>query len=109
MVLNSVQLFGIVLLGGLCAGELSRRILNLPRTTGYVLCGLLLGQSGLQWISAEHIHAAQLLIDIALGLILFELGYMIPRAAAPACWHRLGVGVAMSLISATAIAVTMLA
>lgn len=41
------QLFGLVLLGGLAAGEVSRRLFALPRTTGYVLFGLLVGQSGL--------------------------------------------------------------
>lgn len=104
MPLNSVQLFGIVLLGGLGAGEISRRLLALPRTTGYVLFGLLLGQSGLEWITLAHIESAQLFIDLALGLILFELGYMVPRTSAITCWNRLVVGVAVSLLSAAAIA-----
>lgn len=76
---NSIQLFGLVLLGGLLAGELSRRLFALPRTTGYVLFGLLIGQSGLNWVTLLHIESAQLFIDLALGLILFELGYLVPR------------------------------
>jgi len=107
--LNSVQLFGIVLLGGLGAGELCRRLLVLPRTTGYVLFGLFLGQSGLKWITLAHIESAQWFIDIALGLILFELGYLVPRVSASACWNHLKGGVTTSLISATAIAATMAA
>ena len=75
---NSVQLFGFVLLGGLAAGALSRRTMALPRTTGYVLFGLLVGQSGLSWITPLQIESAQLFIDLALGLILFELGYLVP-------------------------------
>lgn len=109
MQFNSVQLFGIVLLGGLCAGEIARRMLALPRTTGYVLFGLLLGQSALKWITPAHIESAQLFIDLALGLILFELGYMVPRASASARWNRLKVGSAISMFSATAIAITMAA
>ncbi len=109
MVLNSVQLFGIVLLGGLCAGEMSRRLLALPRTTGYVLFGLLLGQSGLKWITRGHIESAQLFIDLALGLILFELGRMVPRASATTNWNRLRAGCAISLFSAAAIAATLIA
>ncbi len=109
LLLNSVQLFGIVLLGGLCAGEVSRRVLALPRTTGYVVFGLLLGQSGLKWITRGHIESAQLFIDLALGLILFELGYMVPRTSASTSWNRLKVGSAISLFSATAIAVTLAA
>ena len=87
---NSVQLFGFVLLGGLAAGELSRRTLALPRTTGYVLFGLLVGQSGLSWITPLHIESAQLFIDLALGLILFKLitWYSAPASAKSsiACW-----------------------
>jgi hypothetical protein len=75
---NSIQIFGMALLGGLGAGELSRRALALPRTTGYVVFGLLVGQSGLGWIAPYHIESNQLFIDLALGLILFELGYQVP-------------------------------
>ena len=61
---NSIQLFGLVLLGGLAAGEVSRRLFALPRTTGYVLFGLLVGQSGLNWVTPLHIESAQLFIDL---------------------------------------------
>lgn len=71
---NSTQLLGLVLLGGLTAGEISRRLLALPGTTGYVLFGLLIGQSGLNWVTNLNIESAQLFVDLALGLILFELG-----------------------------------
>ena len=65
---NSIQLFGLVLLGGLVAGEISRRYFTLPRTTGYVLFGVLIGQSGLNWVTPLHVESAQLFIDLALGL-----------------------------------------
>ncbi len=84
-------------------------MLALPRTTGYVVFGLLLGQSGLKWITLAHIESAQLFIDLALGLILFELGYMVPRASASISWNRLKVGCAISLFSAAAIAITLAA
>lgn len=48
---NSIQLFALVLLGRLAAGRVSRRFFALPRTTGYVLFGLLVGQSGLNWVA----------------------------------------------------------
>lgn len=96
--LNSIQLFGLILLGGLAAGEISRRVLALPRTTGYVLFGLLAGQSGLNWITPLHIESAQLFIDLALGLILFELGYLVPRTTTREGLNRLlaGLGIALS-------------
>jgi Kef-type K+ transport system membrane component KefB len=95
---NSVQLFGLILLGGLAAGEVSRRILALPRTTGYVLFGLLTGQSGLNWITPLHIESAQLFIDLALGLILFELGYLVPRTTTEHGLRRLLAGLGISFI-----------
>jgi hypothetical protein len=45
-----------------------------------VLFGLLVGQSGLNWVTLLDIESAQLFIDLALGLILFELGYLVPRS-----------------------------
>ncbi|MER2541627.1 MAG: cation:proton antiporter [Azonexus sp.] len=94
---NSIQLFGLVLLGGLVAGEASRRLCALPRTTGYVLFGLLVGQSGLNWVTHFDIESAQLFIDLALGLILFELGYLVPRSTPEAGRNRLLAGCVISL------------
>lgn len=94
---NSIQLFGLVLLGGLAAGELSRRVCSLPRTTGYVVFGLLLGESGLNWIQAMQIESASLFIDLALGLILFELGYLVPRTTSLQRQARFTTGLAVSL------------
>jgi Kef-type K+ transport system membrane component KefB len=96
--LNSIQLFGLVLLGGLAAGEAARRVLALPRTTGYVLFGLLTGQSGLNWITPFHIESAQLFIDLALGLILFELGYLVPGVSPQVGKQRLVAGLGLSLV-----------
>jgi len=96
---NSIQLFGLALLGGLAAGEVSRRLFALPRTTGYVLFGLLVGQSGLNWVTLAHIESAQLFIDLALGLILFELGYLVPRSTPQEGRNRLLAGCALSLMA----------
>lgn len=95
--LNSIQLFGLILLGGLAAGEFSRRFLSLPRTTGYVLFGLLVGQSGLNWITPLHVESAQLFIDLALGLILFELGYLVPSIDLRTGKRRLLAGLGLAL------------
>lgn len=97
--MNSIQLIGGLLIGGLISGELMRRIFDLPRTMGYVLFGLAIGSSGLGWVKPQDIESARLFIDLALGLILFELGY---RCSAP-CWAvvrgRLIAGLAESLLS----------
>ncbi len=106
---NSIQIFGMALLGGLGAGEVSRRALALPRTTGYVFFGLLVGQSGLGWIAPYHIESNQLFIDLALGLILFELGYQVPLVAISEGWSRLRAGLLISLTTGATVVLTLLA
>ena len=71
---DPLVLFGALLLAGLAAGELVRRVLRLPRIVGYVLIGLALGVSGLDIIDQKIVREARVFIDIGLGLILFELG-----------------------------------
>jgi Kef-type K+ transport system membrane component KefB len=56
------------------AGELFWRVLRLPRITGYTLGGLLVGPSGFSWVAPELTPTLDTLVDLALGLLLFELG-----------------------------------
>ena len=65
---------GLVLLAGIASGELVLRVLWLPRITGYVLAGVLLGPGATGLLDREMLDGAHLLLDVALGLILFELG-----------------------------------
>ena len=67
-------LFGALLLAGALAGEATKRMLNLPRITGYVLIGLALGASGINVLDQQMLGYARIFIDIGLGLVLFELG-----------------------------------
>ena len=69
---NPLLLFGLLLLAGVVGGELVRRALRLPRIVGYVLTGLLL--SGVGLLDAKIVRESWIFVDIALGLILFELG-----------------------------------
>lgn len=62
-----------LLLAGLC-GEWCWRVWRLPRVSGYGLVGVLAGAGGFQLLPPEKIIASQLVIDVALGLLLFELG-----------------------------------
>lgn len=71
---NPLALFGLLLLAGALGGELVRRVLNLPRITGYVLIGLTLGASGLDVLDARMLSYARVFLDVGLGLVLFELG-----------------------------------
>lgn len=76
---SPLLLFGLILLGGMAAGEFTRRVVNLPRTTGYVLFGVAMGNSGLQWVDPYVLSSAQFFIYPAIGLILFELGHRFPH------------------------------
>ena len=71
---SPLALFGLLLLAGVIGGELARRVARLPRIVGYVLVGLALGASGLDWLDGALLREAWIFVDIALGLILFELG-----------------------------------
>ncbi|HEY7742365.1 MAG TPA: cation:proton antiporter [Burkholderiales bacterium] len=71
---NPVLLFGLLLLAGVAGGELVKRALNLPRIVGYVLIGLLLGASGSNLLDASLVAESWIFVEIALGLVLFELG-----------------------------------
>lgn len=71
---NTMLIFGGILLVGLAGGELAARTRLLPRITGYILIGMLLGPGGLALLNPEMLAVSRLVIDISLGLILFELG-----------------------------------
>ena len=65
---------GLALLAaGLC-GELCYRAWRLPRISGYAVIGLVAGAAGFGVIDADSANAARPLLDVALGLLLFELG-----------------------------------
>lgn len=68
-------LFGALLLAGLLGGEGVRRFLGLPRITGYVLAGVLLGPQVSGLVAPSALTEARVLIDLSLGLIVFELGH----------------------------------
>ena len=72
--LGDFVLFGALLIAGLAGGELARRLL-LPRITGYVLVGVLFGPEVLGLFRAPLTGVARALIDLGLGLVLFELGH----------------------------------
>jgi Kef-type K+ transport system membrane component KefB len=69
-----VLLFGLLLLAGIAGGELVKRAFNLPRIIGYILTGLLLGASGLNLLDQPLVDESWIFLEIALGLVLFELG-----------------------------------
>jgi len=71
---SPLALFGVLLLCGVLGGELVKRFFKLPRIIGYVLVGMLLGSGGLGLLDRERTQEAWIFVEIALGLVLFELG-----------------------------------
>lgn len=71
---NQFLLFGMILLAGLAGGQLAHRTGYLPRITGFIFCGFLLGPSVLNLLDTTLLGHARIFVDIALGLILFQLG-----------------------------------
>lgn len=71
---NALIVFGLLLAFGVLGGLLAARARWLPSITGFMILGLLIGPSGLGLLSTQALGDARVLVDIALGLILFKLG-----------------------------------
>ncbi len=72
--LHTAALFGLLLLIGTLGGLLAKRVRWLPTITGFMAVGALMGPSGLGLLSYDMLGQTQVLVDVALGLILFKLG-----------------------------------
>jgi Kef-type K+ transport system membrane component KefB/CBS domain-containing protein len=64
---------GLMLFAGLIGGEITAH-LRIPRVTGYLLAGLLIGPSVAGLISKAELHNFDLIAQLALGLIMFNIG-----------------------------------
>lgn len=74
LAMHPLLLFGVLLMAGVAGGELVQRAARLPRIVGYVLTGMLLGPGGFGVLSEKLLAQSWIFVDIALGLVLFELG-----------------------------------
>jgi Kef-type K+ transport system membrane component KefB len=63
-----------LLLLAIVAGEAMRRWLRISRVVGYLLAGAALGPGAAGVLDAETLAALRIFSDIAVGLLLFELG-----------------------------------
>ena len=72
---GDLAVFGALLLAGVLGGELIHRLAALPRVTGYVLVGVACGPHALDLVHAPLFAGARVFVDLALGLIVFELGH----------------------------------
>jgi Kef-type K+ transport system membrane component KefB len=74
-VLSHAALFGALVIVGVLAGEAVRRYASVPRITGYVLAGAILGPQAVGLLTGNMLFDLRLLIDLSVGLIVFELGF----------------------------------
>jgi len=70
---NLILLLGIILLLGAFGGTVFKK-LKIPQVVGYIVIGIIIGQSGFQILSAQIITALDPLSSIALALIGFLIG-----------------------------------
>ncbi|MCR9292094.1 MAG: cation:proton antiporter [bacterium] len=70
---------GILLLASLLAGILADWV-RIPKVTAYLLAGMVVGPSLLNAISVEHMQRLEPLTQLAMALVLLELGCAFPLA-----------------------------
>lgn len=71
---NTLFFFGVLLLCGVVGGYLTHRWPWLPSITGFMLVGLIAGPNVANLVGAETLAQSRIIIDVALGLILYRLG-----------------------------------
>lgn len=73
MHLNALFLLGLILFSGALGGKLFQK-LRIPQVVGYIVVGILLGQTGLKIIDAGIVEALGPFSYFALGIIGFMIG-----------------------------------
>lgn len=70
---NLILMLGLIMFLGALGGRLFQK-LKIPQVVGYIVIGILIGQSGFQVLSAKVIAALNPLSEVALSLIGFLIG-----------------------------------
>ena len=101
-------LFGVLLVVGMLGGELAR-IARIPRIVGYVVVGLALGPLAGAVGLDSLLDEARIFVDLALGLVLFDLGRRMDLQWMKRDWTIAAAGFAESLFAFFAVLATLLA
>jgi Kef-type K+ transport system membrane component KefB len=86
--MNEILSVGLILMAALVAGHLAQ-LIRIPEVTGYLLVGVVIGPSALDFISHGNLATLGFLGDVALGLILFNIGAIFEAGN----FRRVGPGV----------------
>ena len=101
-------LFGVLLVAGMLGGELARA-LRAPRIIGYVVVGFVFGPLASAMGLGLLIDEARIFVDLALGLVLFDLGRRMDMKWLRRDWTLAASGLAESTAAFGAVFVTLLA
>jgi Kef-type K+ transport system membrane component KefB len=107
MTLHDLASVGAVMLLGLLGGKLAH-LARLPRVSGYIVTGIIIGPSVLGLISHQIVESISIINDIALGLIMFAIGgvfeiHHIRSVGNKIVWLTIGQSLATMLIIAGAL------
>ena len=108
LTLSYPLLFGALLVAGMLGGE-TARYFRLPRIIGYVLVGFALAPIVEGLNIGPLIDAARIFVDLALGLVLFDLGRRMDLTWMRRDWTLLATGLAESTLTFGAVFATLLA
>ena len=86
--MNEVLSIGLILMAALTAGHLAQ-LIRLPEVTGYLAIGMVIGPAALDLITHDNLNALGILSEVALGLILFNIGSIFEAST----FRQLGPGV----------------
>ena len=101
-------LFGVLLLGGVLGGEAARGM-KLPRILGYVAVGIVFAPLARAANLAPLLDHARIFVDLALGLVLFDLGRRMDLQWMKRDWTLAAAGLAESLFAFFAVFAVLLA
>ena len=99
-------LFGGLLVLGMLGGELARHF-RLPRIIGYVLVGFGIAPIAAEIHLAPLIEEARIFVDLALGLVLFDLGRRMDLTWMRRDWTLAATGLAESALTFGAVFATL--
>jgi Kef-type K+ transport system membrane component KefB len=99
-------LFGVLLVAGMLGGEIARA-LRLPRMIGYALVGFVFGPLAGAMGMGPLISEARIFVDLAMGLVLFDLGRRMDLRWMRRDWSLLASGLAESLLTFIAVFMVM--
>lgn len=91
-------LFGVLLVAGMLGGELARA-LRLPRMIGYSVVGFVFGPLASAMGLGPLIDEARIFVDLALGLVLFDLGRRMDIRWMRRDWTLAATGLAESVLT----------